>query len=383
MRADRPGDPGAVAELAEELVPRDEINASWERSAQSGLTPGTFDVPFVSEIDADGPLAHAAEPVLAELGRDLASEGIGVILTNEEGHVLERSSPDAKVRSLLDHIMLAPGSVYAESAVGTNAIGTALEQDRASVVKGREHFANELAVMTCAAHPIRDLKNGRSLGVIDLSCAVDDGNSLMSTLARRAANEIEYRLLGQLSSTDQLMFQRFAREQRRTANPLVLVNERLMLTNEAAKKIVHPDDEDVFWPAVSAMLSDFEYAEEITLKNGTFRVKRVVPVFGSGELIGASVRLDESAADANAPDPGPSAPRPTFGWDSLTDTERAVTDLVSQGLTNREAAERLIMSPYTIDSHLRSIYRKLGVNSRVDLTRRALEQKYRSQASAA
>jgi transcriptional regulator of acetoin/glycerol metabolism len=382
MRADHSGDPGAVAELAEKLAPRDEINASWERSAQSGLTPGTFDVPFVSDIDADGPLAHAAEPVLAELGRDLASEGIGVILTNEEGHVLERSSPDAKVRSLLDHIMLAPGSIYAESAVGTNAIGTALEQDRASVVKGREHFANELAVMTCAAHPIRDLKNGRSLGVIDLSCAVDDGNSLMSTLARRAANEIEYRLLGQLSAADQLMFQRFAREQRRTANPLVLVNERLMLTNEAAKKIVHPEDEDVFWPAVSAMLSDFEDAEEITLKNGTFRVKRVVPVFGSGELIGASVRLDESptaaSTDADAP-----APRPTFGWDSLTDTEKTVTDLVSQGLTNREAAERLIMSPYTIDSHLRSIYRKLGVNSRVELTRTALEQKYRSRRTSA
>jgi transcriptional regulator of acetoin/glycerol metabolism/DNA-binding CsgD family transcriptional regulator len=383
MHADRRGDAGAVAELAEEMTPRDEINASWERSAQAGLTPGTFEVPFVPEVDADGPLAYAAEPVLAELGRDLASEGIGVILTNDQGHVLERSSPDAKVRSLLDHIMLAPGSIYAENAVGTNAIGTALEQDRASVVVGREHFANELTIMTCAAHPIRDLRNGRSLGVIDLSCAVDDGNSLMSTLARRAATEIEYRLLGEQSSTDQMMFQRFAREKRRHSGPLVLVNERLMLTNEAAKQIVHPDDEEVFWPAVVSMLSDGEYAEEIVLKNGAFTVKRCVPVLDSGELIGASVRVAPSAHDATTQTSDAVPPRPTFGWKSLTETERAVTDLVSQGLTNREAAERLFMSHYTIDSHLRSIYRKLGVHSRVELTGIALEQKYRSRETAA
>jgi DNA-binding CsgD family transcriptional regulator len=41
-------------------------------------------------------------------------------------------------------------------------------------------------------------------------------------------------------------------------------------------------------------------------------------------------------------------------------------------LTNRQAAERLFMSPYTVDTHLRSIFRKLAVNSRVELTRIAL-----------
>ena len=61
--------------------------------------------------------------------------------------------------------------------------------------------------------------------------------------------------------------------------------------------------------------------------------------------------------------------RPTFGWDSLTEAENSVAELVAAGLTNREVAARLFLSPHTVDSHLRHIFRKLDINSRVDLVR--------------
>ncbi|WP_225809663.1 helix-turn-helix transcriptional regulator [Streptomyces spinosus] len=63
------------------------------------------------------------------------------------------------------------------------------------------------------------------------------------------------------------------------------------------------------------------------------------------------------------------ASRPTTGWPSLTDTERAVADLVAQGLTNRETAQHMFLSPYTVNFHLRQIFRKLGITSRVELAR--------------
>ncbi|MBY8885231.1 LuxR family transcriptional regulator [Streptomyces sp. PTM05] len=63
------------------------------------------------------------------------------------------------------------------------------------------------------------------------------------------------------------------------------------------------------------------------------------------------------------------ANRPAAGWASLTDTERAVADLVAQGLTNRETAERMFLSPYTVNFHLRQIFRKLSITSRVELAR--------------
>jgi DNA-binding CsgD family transcriptional regulator len=70
---------------------------------------------------------------------------------------------------------------------------------------------------------------------------------------------------------------------------------------------------------------------------------------------------------------GSKADRPVSGWRSLTDTERAVAGIVAEGLTNSQAAERMFLSRHTVDFHLRQIFRKLNVTSRVELTRRVLD----------
>ena len=61
--------------------------------------------------------------------------------------------------------------------------------------------------------------------------------------------------------------------------------------------------------------------------------------------------------------------RPTSGVASLTEAEHAVAGLVVQGLTNREVAERLFISPHTVSTHLRHAFTKLDIRSRVELTR--------------
>jgi DNA-binding CsgD family transcriptional regulator len=60
-------------------------------------------------------------------------------------------------------------------------------------------------------------------------------------------------------------------------------------------------------------------------------------------------------------------PRPTHGWESLTESERRVVQLVSAGATNREVAARLVLSPHTVSTHLRHAFAKLRINSRVEL----------------
>jgi DNA-binding CsgD family transcriptional regulator len=67
----------------------------------------------------------------------------------------------------------------------------------------------------------------------------------------------------------------------------------------------------------------------------------------------------------------PSSQRPERGWAALTDSELVVTRLVALGLTNREVAERLFVSQHTVSGHLRHVFAKLDVNSRVELTRLA------------
>jgi DNA-binding CsgD family transcriptional regulator/tetratricopeptide (TPR) repeat protein len=67
--------------------------------------------------------------------------------------------------------------------------------------------------------------------------------------------------------------------------------------------------------------------------------------------------------------PGPrgSRDRPSHGWESLTGTERAVSRLVAEGLTNGAVARRLYISPHTVNTHLRHVFAKLDVSNRVAL----------------
>jgi DNA-binding CsgD family transcriptional regulator len=65
--------------------------------------------------------------------------------------------------------------------------------------------------------------------------------------------------------------------------------------------------------------------------------------------------------------------RPPIGWAALSEPELRVARLVAAGLTNRAVADRLSLSPHTVDSHLRHIFAKLRINTRVDLTRVVLE----------
>ncbi len=67
--------------------------------------------------------------------------------------------------------------------------------------------------------------------------------------------------------------------------------------------------------------------------------------------------------------PGTRGPRrrPTSGWDSLTTSERDVALLVAEGLTNRQVANRLHISPHTVNTHLRRVFEKLDVSNRTEL----------------
>jgi predicted ATPase/class 3 adenylate cyclase/DNA-binding CsgD family transcriptional regulator len=75
---------------------------------------------------------------------------------------------------------------------------------------------------------------------------------------------------------------------------------------------------------------------------------------------------------ATGPAPAPPAKSPKYPA-GLTEREVEVLRLVTQGLTNAQIAEQLIVSPHTVHTHVRSIHSKLGVTSRSAVTRYAFE----------
>src|SRR5450755_4910791 len=255
---------------------RQDILTSWERCLVAGLRPDHFEVPYQPDLDADGPLRWAAAPILDQVADELEGTGVGLLLTDGRGQVVDRRAADTGVLTQLDRIELAPGFLYSEDLIGTNAIGTAIAQQGPAVVTGAEHFADALAAMACAATPVTD-GAGRMIGVIDLTCAAEDFSPMLLPFAKRTAREIGQRL-------------------REGTNP-------------------------------------------------------------------------------RRPHPG--------GWLSLTDTERAVAHLAAQGLASRVVADRMLLPEQTVRSHLRHVFRKLGVRSRVELARVTEQAAARARTIAA
>jgi DNA-binding CsgD family transcriptional regulator len=72
-------------------------------------------------------------------------------------------------------------------------------------------------------------------------------------------------------------------------------------------------------------------------------------------------RLKPSSSRTRAPR------RAVMGWEALTPTEREVVEEVCAGRSNREVAERLGVSRRTVEAHLRAVYAKVGVSTRLEL----------------
>ena len=72
--------------------------------------------------------------------------------------------------------------------------------------------------------------------------------------------------------------------------------------------------------------------------------------------------------------PGSRPPRPALGWPSLTEAELPVVRLAAEGHTNADIADRLCLSRYTVETHLKHVFAKLGVESRAELAALAAGQ---------
>ncbi|MEU7154165.1 GAF domain-containing protein [Streptomyces sp. NPDC045470] len=124
-----------------------------------------------------------------------------MVVTDAEGRVLWREGC-APVRRMADRHGFDKGADWTEEIVGTNAIGTALVARRPVLVHSAEHFVRTHHQWTCAAAPLHDPRDGRLLGIVDVSGPAHTFHpstlSLVSAVARLAEGELRERHHGAL-----------------------------------------------------------------------------------------------------------------------------------------------------------------------------------------
>jgi DNA-binding CsgD family transcriptional regulator len=186
----------------------------------------------------------------------------------------------------------------------------------------------------------------------------------------------------QPSQTDRLVLEAFLRARDRTRGPLVAMTDRTMMANVTASELLQSRDRRILWDWARNVLNGSSGSPtKVVLSNGVSVAARCEPVAHQDHRVGAVLHLSlddpkRDRADGSTAtelrDKGAIVPLDPYlltGWAELTDAERTVADLVAQGLTNKQTAKRMIMSHHTVDYHLRSVYRKLGVSSRVEVAR--------------
>ncbi len=125
--------------------------------------------------------------------------------------------------------------------------------------------------------------------------------------------------------------------------------------------------------AAAALIAKHRNDEAIAMLTGAAAVHSAAGAVGDLERAEAALRRLGAGTKKTR------TTRPTFGWDSLTPTEMAVTELASRGLTNPEIGARLYVSRRTVETHLAHVFRKLDYVSRTQLaaefTRRDVGQR--------
>lgn len=148
---------------------------SWQRCRQSGLERslqgsdlGCGSSTALKEAqDRNAFLLSHSRGILNHLYEQIRSTGSVVILSDSAGIVLE-SLGDPEFVDRANRVALRPGASWNESLRGTNAVGTALVEQRPVEVVGSEHYFDCNSFLTCSASPIFDA-SGRLLGALDIS----------------------------------------------------------------------------------------------------------------------------------------------------------------------------------------------------------------------
>jgi hypothetical protein len=160
------------------LAPRPVIEESWSRMLRGGVDPdhdfraGLLPSEEVQRRRESTRLRHVL-PVLREGLLSVADIAHHImVVADDDGRVLWREGSSPVLRKA-DGTGFELGADWRENVVGTNGIGTPVVVRRPVQVFASEHFVRSQTSWTCTGAPIKDPRDGRLIGVVDVSGPLD------------------------------------------------------------------------------------------------------------------------------------------------------------------------------------------------------------------
>ncbi|MER5390053.1 GAF domain-containing protein [Saccharopolyspora sp. NPDC002686] len=198
-----------AALLSGETAPtqaRPVVVESWQRSLRARISPDGGEPPVVFADDEIGearqahPLARWV-PLLRSTLLEAADTTHIMIITDAAGNILWRQGHPQVCRDA-DRVLLAEGTRWAEQAIGTNAMGTALATGAPVAIHSAEHLVRTYHSWTCAACPVRDPETGELLGAIDVSGPLHTMHPALLALVVTSAQLVESELRARMHARD-------------------------------------------------------------------------------------------------------------------------------------------------------------------------------------
>ncbi|MEJ2869893.1 helix-turn-helix domain-containing protein [Actinomycetospora sp. OC33-EN08] len=318
---------------------RPEIVQSWERSLRAGVDADELSLPYDPDLDFDGSLVHCARPVLDDLSERLSGMSVAVVLSDADGHVLDRRVGAGELQRRLDAISLAPGFSYAEEFAGTNGVGTALEGNSPAMVIGAEHYTDRLRPFACAGAPVHR-PGGDLAGILDVTCLAAEANDLMRFLARQAARDIEEVLRERGSVGSRAVMAAFRAACARVRGPVLALADDFVIANRAADDTLTEADRELIARYAAELRRRGPSEERALLDDGPVRLlitpapaERpagvVVEVVRSTSTLrlagGAAATLTRTVTASPSPAPATTRERPLAGLAGTTRSWRSTS----------------------------------------------------------
>jgi transcriptional regulator of acetoin/glycerol metabolism len=270
------------------------IARAWKRSQRSWVDPNLSPLRAARTPQLEDRVIGTAEAPIRKLLESMSDDRTCVGLADSHGTLAAlRGSHDALLWAAQK---FAVGRSMSEDIIGTNCVGTALEDGDGLRVRGAEHFTTRLHDTMCASSPVRDPLRGSVRAVLMIALPVAsclDDLREVTALLDDAAREIASVLAVRAAPREHALLMAYLRELRkRGAGAVVAIDGRTTLASRDALEILAAQDFAVLSAyAQQSVRAHQRIVQDIVLTNNRTASVCVEPVLAGRERVGSVLQV--------------------------------------------------------------------------------------------